>query len=217
MNTKNLFKLYYIAWHQRNKTREYTKFGCLENNLEQYENILLQSDIDKYISNYKDSPYLDIWEKVCTKKKDYFITILYQNATNIVEYTSNLLVYLSSEDITDFFEYKGADFIFNGDNLEPSPIKTYKNLLLICQKLDKQLYKTILKYIIKNINSLKLNAPIIKSLWNTLNVDSHGKVYITDDSYAQLKRYSNNQNITNEIDDFFSTLIYLEINKNNNK
>lgn len=212
MNTENLFKLYYIAWHQRNKTREYSKFGCLENNLEQYENILLKSDIDEYISNYKDSPYLDIWKKVCTKKKDYFINILYQNSYHIVEYTSNLLFYLSSENITDFFEYKRADFIFNGDNLEPSPIKTYKNLLLICQKLDKQLYKTILKHIIKNIETVKLNAPKLKSLWNTLNVDSsNGKVYLSDDCYAQLKRYSNNQNISNEIDDFFSNLIYLEI------
>ncbi|AVK49388.1 hypothetical protein AXY43_16050 [Clostridium sp. MF28] len=217
MNTKNLFKLYYIAWHQRNKTRKYTKFGCLENNLEQYENILLKSDIDKYISNYKHSSYLDIWEKACTQKKDYFLNIFHQNMISIAEYTSNLLFYLSSENIDDFFKYKGADFIFTSDTLEPSPIKTHKNLLLICKKLDLQLYKTILKYIKKNIELAKLNAPIIKSLWDTLNVDSNGKVYLNDDCYVQLKRFSNNPQISDEINDFFNTLIYLEIHNNNKK
>lgn len=63
MNTENLFKLYYIAWHQRNKTREYAELGCLEKNLENYETILLKRNIDEYISNYVDSAYLDIWKK----------------------------------------------------------------------------------------------------------------------------------------------------------
>lgn len=215
MNTENLFKLYYIAWHQRNKTREYSKFGCLENNLEQYENILLKSDIDKYIYNYKDSPYLDIWEKACTKKREYFLSIINKNITDIVEDASNLLIYISSNDIIDYYAYKGADFIFNGGNYEPSRTRTYKNLLLICQKLDLQLYNNILKYIKTHIKLAKLNVPIIKDLWSTLDIDSTGKVYSTTESYLALERLSNNPELSNEINNFYNTLIYLDKNNNN--
>lgn len=217
MNTENLFKLYYIAWHQRNKTREYAELGCLEKNLETYETILLKRNIDEYISNYVDSAYLDIWKKVCTKKKDYFLSIINKNITDIVEDASNLLIYLSSKDIIDFYAYKGADFIFNGDNYEPSRTRTYKNLLLICQKLDLELYNNILKYIKTNIKLTKLDAPIVKDLWNTLNMDSTGKVYSTTESYLALERLSNNPELSNETNDFYNTLIYLDKNKNNNK
>jgi DNA polymerase III delta prime subunit len=140
MNTLNVFKLYYIAWHQKNETREYTELGCLKNNLNHYENILLKSDINEYISNYNYSTYLNIWEKVCTKKKEYFLAKINENMSNIVEDTSNILFYLSSQDISDYYIYTGADFNLNGENLEPSTTKTYKNLLLIARKLDLQLY-----------------------------------------------------------------------------
>ena len=112
MNTLNVFKLYYVAWHQKNKTRAYSEFGCLKNNLDCYENILLKSNIEEYISNYNYSPYLDIWEKVCTKKKEYFLSKINENISKIVQDTSNILFYLSSQDICDYYIYTGADFDF---------------------------------------------------------------------------------------------------------
>lgn len=114
MNTLNVFKLYYIAWHQKNETREYSEFGCLKNNLNKYEAILQKSNIEDYISEYKYSMYLDIWEKVCTKKKEFFLAKIDKNISNIVENASNLLFYLSSQDILAYYEYTGADLNYNG-------------------------------------------------------------------------------------------------------
>lgn len=110
---------------------------------------------------------------------------------------------------------KGADFIFNGNNYEPSKTITYRNLLLICQKLDLQLYNNILKYIKTNIKLMKSNIPMLKGLWDTLDMDSNGKVHSTTESYLQLERLSSNSEISNETNDFFNTLVYLDTNRNN--
>lgn len=212
MNILNVFKLYYIAWHQKNGTREYSEFGYLKNNLDLYENILLKSNIDEYISNYNYSMYLDIWEKVCNKKNDYFLSKIDENIANIVDDASNILFYLSSQDILDYYKYTGADFNYNGENSEPSATKIYKNLLMIAKKLDLQLYNNILKDIKISVKLTKLNAPIIENLWNTLNVDSYGKVNSTNESYLQLEHLSNNTEIANEMTDFYNTLVYVDIN-----
>ncbi|AVK49381.1 hypothetical protein AXY43_16015 [Clostridium sp. MF28] len=214
MNTLNVFKLYYIAWHQKNETREYSEFGCLKNNLNRYEAILQKSNIEDYISEYKYSMYLDLWEKVCTKKKEFFLAKIYKNISNIVEDASNILFYLSSQDISDYYGYTGADFNYNGENSEPSSTKIYKNLLLIARKLDLQLYNNLLKDIMRNVKLTKSNSHIIKNLWNTLDIDSYGKIHSTSQSYINLERFSHNSEIISEMTDFYNTLVYVDINKN---
>lgn len=155
--------------------------------------------------------YLDIWEKVCSKKKEYFLTKVNENISNIVEDGSNILFYLSSQYISDYYGYTGADFNFSGENLEPSSTKIYKNLLLIARKLDLQLYNNILKDISKDVELRKFNSTIIKNLWNTLELDSYGKVHSTPQSYMNLEYLSHNSEIVNETTDFYNTLLYVDI------
>lgn len=88
---------------------------------------------------------------------------------------------------------------------------------MIASKLYLQFYNNILKDIKSSVKLTKLNAPIIKNLWNTLNVDSYGKVNSINESYSQLEHLSNNTEITSEINDFYNTLVYVDIDENNNK
>ncbi|WP_244834694.1 hypothetical protein [Clostridium sp. BJN0001] len=214
MNTLNVFKLYYISWHQKNRTRKYIEFGCLESHLNKYESILKKSNIEDYISNFNSSMYLDIWRKVCTKKREYFLTKIYDNISNIVEDASNILFYLSSQDISDYYGYTGADFNYYGENSEPSLTKIYKNLLLISQKLDFQLYNNIVTDITRSVKSKNSNSALEKDLWNTLKIDSSGKVHSTPQSYISLQHLSNNPDIISEISDFYNALLYIDIDKN---
>ena len=86
---------------------------------------------------------------------------------------------------------------------------------MIASKLYLQFYNNILKDIKSSVKLTKLNAPIIENLWNTLNVDSYGKVNSTNESYSQLEYLSNNTAIKSEINNFYNTLVYVDINENN--
>lgn len=213
MNTLNVFKLYYISWHQKNGTRKYTEFGCLKSNLNKYESILKKSNIEDFLSNFNSSMYLDIWEKVCTKKREYFLAKIYDNISNIVEDASNILFYLSSQDMSDYYGYTGADFNYCGENYEPSLTKIYKNLLLVARKLDFQLYNNIVNDITRSVRLKNSNSTLEKDLWNTLKTDSYGKVHSTPQSYITLDNLSNNPDIISEISDFYNALLYIDINK----
>ncbi|WP_244834698.1 hypothetical protein [Clostridium sp. BJN0001] len=149
MDTENLFKLYEIAWQQRYQTKKHENIDCIESKLEYYESMLLKKDIDKYIYKFREFPYLDIWKKACTQKKDYFIARIEGEIVDIIYYVSYILIQLNSNDIIRYYAYRGDDFIFNGDFYEPTITKRCKNLLFICQKVDLQLYNRIIKYIKK--------------------------------------------------------------------
>lgn len=217
MNVLNVFKLYYIGWHQANKTREYSEFGCLKDNLSSYESILLKSDIEPYISNFNYSMYLDIWEKVCTKKREYFLAKVRENMSNIIEDAANMLYYLSSEDISDYYSYIGADFDYEEDSIEPSETKKYKNLLLIAKRLDIVLYNDLLKEIKEKLSKRQKNIVVLKDLWNTFEVDEIGKLHPTEQSYLQLENIlSNNPEFIkeneSELNEFYNTLLYSSLN-----
>ena len=215
MNILNVFKLYYISWHQKNGTRKYTEFGCLKKHLNKYESILKKSNIEDYISNFNSSMYLDIWEEVCIKKKEYFLDKIYDNISGIVEDASNMLFYLSSKNIEDYYSYTGADFDYDGDNLEPSETKKYKNLLLIAKKLDLILYDYILKEIREQVDSWAKNVPTIKALWNTIKIDDNYKIHPTPQSYMQLELLPHSDpELFSEKNTFYNTLLYNDINKN---
>lgn len=88
---------------------------------------------------------------------------------------------------------------------------------MITRKLDLHLYNNILKDIIKNVKLKNRNSTIIKDLWGTLEMDSYGKIHSTPQSYIYLERLLNDPKVTNEITDFYNTLVYIDINKNNGK
>lgn len=124
MDTENLFKFYEIAWQQRYQTKKYENLDCIESKLEYYESILLKKDINEYIHNHKEFPYLDIWKKACTQKKDYFIARIDAKIVDVIFDASYMLICLYSKDITRYYAYRGADFMFNGDIYEPTITKS---------------------------------------------------------------------------------------------
>ena len=218
MNVPNIFKLYYVGWHQEHETREYSEFGDLKKNLAVYKNILIKSDIEEYISNFTHTMYLDLWVDVCKNKKEYFRAKVKENIKDMVEDASNILYYLSSQNIETYYTYIGADYVYNSEEQkEPSETKKMKTLLLIAKKIDSKLYSDIIKMISQKLTARSKNISVIKDLWNTIEIDSEGKVHATSQSYLKLQQVLNTPDVLkeneDEINEFYNMILYSTANE----
>lgn len=63
------------------------------------------------------------WKNYVIIQKEDFLAKINKNLANILEDTSNILFYISSQDILDYYKYTSINF--SDKNLEPSVIKIY--------------------------------------------------------------------------------------------
>lgn len=219
MEIEDVFKLYYIGWQQKFNIKEYREFSNAKNDLILCENLIIkEDDISSILKYFSSTIYLDIWEKVCKKNKEFFNknSINYKN--EIIEDIVEKLFYISSNDINDYINYKNEEFtpIFNKETFEikrneVSKNKTMKSLLLIIKEINPILFGFIKN---KSISKLRLkisNIFLIKKLWNTLEIKDNGVVEFSNKSVVELENLlENNPNIfscfNSEILDYYSLL-----------
>lgn len=225
MTDENLFKLYYIAWQQKNKIRDYSEFKDLEFKLEYLkENIKKLNNISNIEQYFTHTMYLDVWVDICDKNINFFIEkcLIYINKfiPNIVD----TLYYISSNDLQEYLHYDKEDFIpiFNDNNFvvsrkEISKNLKIKNLLLIIKKLDNNLYNSI-NYQIKAKLKTKINSIYcIKELWNTIGIEENGKVNFNNKSFKELEKLLIShpnliKDYPDELNNYLSLLQYSKIN-----
>lgn len=181
---KEMFEEYYIAWNIKYGIKHYPN----QVNYEKISKEIIKiKDIHEILDYFEKSMYLDLWVQICDKDKNFFIQKVLQYQGSIISSISEEIHYLGEKDVIGFIHSNVGDFE-NKIDIETNEIvgkmvtkvKSSKNLLLIIQKLDTNLYNEFIYEINKRINKIGENKEQILFLWNCIEVEKDGSSCIKD-------------------------------------
>lgn len=217
-NMLNIFKLYYIGWHQKNDTRDYKEFGNIQGNIGRYEKILKTGNLEEYLSNFEDTMYLELWVDVCEQNKKFFISEISKYTDDIIENVTEILFYISSNSISDYIKYSKLDFVLNKEGQKTvSPVKKYKTCLMILKKLDSVQYDVIEQKVNNALVVKYQDALLIKKMWNTINIKLDGSFSVSSKAVSVFNEIAENnadfiERNKEEVEDFYKLVFHTDEN-----
>lgn len=219
MDNEILFKLYYVAWKQKNNVEKFEEYKGLDNQIDTIKDLLIEKEnIEDILHHFSNTMFLDMWVDICLKNKDYFYKKVINCTKDMINNIVDTLYYISSDNLEDYLNYEGEDFIpvlneqtFEIERNEVNSNKIMKNILLIIKKIDINIYNSINYQVKAKLKMKKKNINSIKDLWKTIKIKDNGEVFFDLISMSKLENVLiNNPNLIkeykSELDDYFNVL-----------